>query len=147
LTENLRKDSDKNAKAVDKLRVNNTKLSTKNFDLAKTLSAKEQKIQDLERALSDRSESSKEVDEIKEHFKLLFEEYWEALRQFGTHPCPLPDNEEISELMDWMLKEFQSLPNVISEASDSAVVFSVESLLKISWSTLSIPNAANTSAI
>jgi vacuolar-type H+-ATPase subunit I/STV1 len=106
LTENLRKDSDKNAKAVDKLRVNNTKLSTKNFDLAKTLSAKEQKIQDLERALSDRSESSKEVDEIKEHFKLLFEEYWEALRQFGTHPCPLPDNEEISELMDWMLKEF-----------------------------------------
>jgi hypothetical protein len=33
--------------------------------------------------------------------------------------------------MDWMLKEFLALPNVISEASDFAAFFSMESLLKL----------------
>jgi vacuolar-type H+-ATPase subunit I/STV1 len=81
MIENLRKESDKNAKAVDELRVNNTKLSTKNSDLAKTLSSKEQKIQDLKKALIERSETSeKDVDEIRERLKLLFEEYQEALK-------------------------------------------------------------------
>jgi hypothetical protein len=53
LIENLRKDSNRNAKVVDELRASNTELSTKNSDLAKTLSNKEQKIQDLEKALSE----------------------------------------------------------------------------------------------
>jgi ABC-type branched-subunit amino acid transport system ATPase component len=53
LIENLCKDSDKNAKDVDELHVNSAELSTKNSDLAKTLSSKEQNIQDLERALSE----------------------------------------------------------------------------------------------
>jgi hypothetical protein len=53
LIENLRKDSDKTAKVVDELRVSNAELSIKNSDLAKTLSSKEQKIQDLEKALSE----------------------------------------------------------------------------------------------
>jgi hypothetical protein len=44
LIENLRKDHDKSSKVVEDLRHNNA-------DLAKTLSSKEQKIQDLERAL------------------------------------------------------------------------------------------------
>jgi phage gp16-like protein len=51
LIENLRKDCDKSSKTAEDLRVNNT-------DLAKTLSGKEQKIQDLEKALADRKESS-----------------------------------------------------------------------------------------
>jgi chromosome segregation ATPase len=46
LIENLRKDHDKSLKATEDLGTNNT-------DLAKSLSSKEQKIQDLERALSD----------------------------------------------------------------------------------------------
>jgi hypothetical protein len=33
--------------------------------------------------------------------------------------------------MDWMLKESQALPNVISGASDFTTLFSVESLLKL----------------
>jgi uncharacterized protein YlxW (UPF0749 family) len=53
LIENLRKDSNRNAKVADELRASNTELSTKNSDLAKTLSNKEQKIQDLEKALSE----------------------------------------------------------------------------------------------
>jgi ElaB/YqjD/DUF883 family membrane-anchored ribosome-binding protein len=60
------------------------------------LSTKEQTIQNLEKALSEQSEtSSKDVDEIKQNLKLLFEEYREALKQFGTRPCPLPESEEI----------------------------------------------------
>jgi predicted nuclease with TOPRIM domain len=46
LIENLRKDHDKSSKAAEDLRINNA-------DLAKTLSSKEQKIQDHEIALAD----------------------------------------------------------------------------------------------
>jgi vacuolar-type H+-ATPase subunit I/STV1 len=53
MTENLRHDSDKNAKVVDELRASKIELSTWNSDLAKTLSSKEQKIQDLEKALTE----------------------------------------------------------------------------------------------
>jgi hypothetical protein len=61
--------------------------------------------------------------------------------------------------MDWMLKEFQALPNVISGASDFATLFSVESLLKFLYdfncvdlpkfhgALLRFPDAAGTSAI
>jgi predicted RNase H-like nuclease (RuvC/YqgF family) len=51
LIENLRKDHDKSSKAVEDLRHNNA-------DLAKTLSSKEQKILDLERALAEQREAS-----------------------------------------------------------------------------------------
>jgi ElaB/YqjD/DUF883 family membrane-anchored ribosome-binding protein len=67
----------------------------------KTLSTKEQTILDLEKALSERSETSnKDVDEIKQKLKLLFEEYMEALKQFGTRPRPLPESDEVSDLLD-----------------------------------------------
>jgi chromosome segregation ATPase len=46
LIENLRKDCDKSSKAAEDLHVNNA-------DLAKTLSSKEQRIQDLEKALAE----------------------------------------------------------------------------------------------
>jgi hypothetical protein len=46
LIENLRKDCDKSSKAAEDFRLNNA-------DLAKTLSSKEQNIQDLEKALAD----------------------------------------------------------------------------------------------
>jgi predicted RNase H-like nuclease (RuvC/YqgF family) len=66
--ENLRKEADKSTKTVDDL-------SSKNSELAKTLSMKEHMIQDLEKALSEWNEtSSKDVDEIRENLKLLFEE-------------------------------------------------------------------------
>jgi predicted nucleic acid-binding Zn-ribbon protein len=66
--ENLRKEADKSTKTVDDL-------SSKNSELAKTLSMKEHMIQDLEKDLSEWNEtSSKDVDEIRENLKLLFEE-------------------------------------------------------------------------
>jgi hypothetical protein len=61
--------------------------------------------------------------------------------------------------MDWMLKEFQALPNVISEASNFAALFSVESLMNLLYdfdcvdlskfrgALLRFPHAAGTLAI
>jgi hypothetical protein len=96
------------------------------------LSSKEQKIHDLEKALADRSEASRQdIDEIKRKLKLLFEEYRKALKNFGVSPDPLPENEEISKLMDWFETEFWALPDVISGASDFTAAFSVESILKL----------------
>jgi predicted nucleic acid-binding Zn-ribbon protein len=101
LIENLRKDFDKSSKAVDDLRVSNAGLSTRNSDLAKALSSKEQQIQDLEKVSSEQSQiSGHVVNDIKEKLKLFFEEYRKALRDFGVHPGPLPENEEISDLMN-----------------------------------------------
>jgi chromosome segregation ATPase len=69
LIENLRKDCDKSSKAAEDLRVNNA-------DLAKTLSSKEQKIQEVEKALANRREASeKEIFEIRNKLELLFKEY------------------------------------------------------------------------
>jgi ElaB/YqjD/DUF883 family membrane-anchored ribosome-binding protein len=54
------------------------------------LSSKEQKIQDLEKALSERSEASgQEIAEITDKLKLLFDEYRKALRQFSVRHGPL----------------------------------------------------------
>jgi predicted nucleic acid-binding Zn-ribbon protein len=66
LIENLYKDHDKSSKAAEDLHVNNA-------DLAKTLSSKEQRIKDLEKALAERDEASgQEVAEIMNKLKLLF---------------------------------------------------------------------------
>jgi hypothetical protein len=125
LIENLRKDHNKSSKAAEDLRINNA-------DLAKMLSSKEQKIQDLEKALADQDEASrKEVSEIKNKLKLLFEEYKKALREFGVRPAPLPASAEISGFMKWIDIEFKALPGVIFGASDFAGTFSVESILKL----------------
>jgi hypothetical protein len=107
-------------------------LRTNNASLAKSLSAKGRKIQDLEKALADQSEASKRsTSEVLEKLKLLYEEYKKSLNEFGVRPAPLPDNIEIPEFMDWMETEFQALSEVISGASDFAAAFSVESILKI----------------
>jgi hypothetical protein len=125
LIENLRKDHDKSSNVAEDLYVNNA-------DLAKTLSAKEQKIQDLERALAERDEASgQEVTRIMTKLKLLFEEYRNTLRDFGVCPAPFPVNEEISGFMDWINNEFKALPGVISGANDFAAAFSAESILML----------------
>jgi hypothetical protein len=125
LIENLHKDHDKSSKAAKDLRA-------KNVDLAKTLSSKEQNIQDIEKDLADRDEASgKEVAEINNKLELLFEEYRKALREFGVRPAPLPVSAEISDFMGWIDTEFKALPGVISGASDFVAAFSVESILKL----------------
>jgi predicted nucleic acid-binding Zn-ribbon protein len=74
LIENLRKDCEKSSKVVYDLRINNADLSTKSSHLAKTLSSKEQQIHDLEKVLSEQSQTvGHAVNDIKEKLKLLFE--------------------------------------------------------------------------
>jgi Rad3-related DNA helicase len=125
LIENLRKDHDKSSKTTEDLRVNNA-------DLTKTLSGKEQKIQELKKALANRDEASwKEVSDINNKLKLLFEEYEKALMDFGVRPAPLPADTEISDFMKWIDTKFKALPGVISGASDFAITFSAESILKL----------------
>jgi hypothetical protein len=112
-------------KTAEDLRINNA-------SLAKSLSAKDRKIVDLEKALAEQSEAlKKNTFEILEKLKLLYEEYKKSLNEFGVRPAPLPDNIEIPEFMDWMEAEFKALSEVISGTSDFAAAFSVESILKI----------------
>jgi DNA repair exonuclease SbcCD ATPase subunit len=123
--ENLREKQERATKTAEDLRINNA-------SLAKSLSAKDRKIVDLEKALAEQSEASKKnISEILEKLKLLYEEYKKSLNEFGVRPAPLPDNIEISEFMDWMEAEFKALTEVISGTSDFAAAFSVESILKI----------------
>jgi small-conductance mechanosensitive channel len=125
LIENLRKNHDKSTKVVEDLRANNA-------DLARSLSSKDQRIQDLEKALTEQRESSeRRISEIVDKLKALFAEYEKSLNEFGVRPAPLLSNLGISEFMDWMDTEFKALPEVISGANDFAAVFSVETILKL----------------
>jgi hypothetical protein len=125
LIENLRKDHDKFSKAAEDLRTNSA-------DLARTLSKKEQKIHDLEKALADQRETSeRNIYEILNRLRLLFGEYEKSLKNFGVRPAPLPANLGIFDFMEWIDTEFKALPEGISGASDFAAVFSVESILKL----------------
>jgi small-conductance mechanosensitive channel len=125
LIENLLKNHDRSSKVVEDLRANNA-------DLARSLSSKDQRIQDLEKALTEQTESSgRRISEIIDRLKALFMEYEKSLNEFGVRPAPLPSNLGISEFMDWIDTEFKALPDVISSTSDFAAAFSVESILKL----------------
>jgi Rad3-related DNA helicase len=124
LIKNLREKHERAAKTAEGLRVNNA-------NLAKSLSTKDRKILDLEKALVEQDETSKNMSEILEKLKLLFEEYKKSLNEFGVRPAPLSADIGIPEFMDWMETEFKALSEVISGASNFAAAFSVESILKI----------------
>jgi Rad3-related DNA helicase len=125
LIENLREKHERAAKTTEGLRVNNA-------NLAKSLSTKDRKILDLEKALAEQDDTSKKyMSEILEKLKLLFEEYKKSLNEFGVRPAPFPADIGIPEFMDWMETEFKALSEVISGSSDFAAAFSVESVLKI----------------
>jgi Rad3-related DNA helicase len=125
LIENLREKHERAAKTAEGLRINNA-------SLAKSLSTKDRKILDLERALAEHDETSKKnMSDILEKLKLLYEEYKKSLNKFGVRPAPLPADIGIPEFMDWMETEFKALTKVIFGASDFAPAFSVESILKI----------------
>jgi hypothetical protein len=123
--ENLRRDHDRSLKTIEDLRANNS-------DLAKSLSAKDRRVLDLEKALAEQKEASKKnVSDLLNKLKLLFGEYKKSLNEFGIRPAPLPAYLVVSRLMEWVQAEFKTLPDVISGASDFAVAFSVESILKL----------------
>jgi hypothetical protein len=121
----FRKYHDKSLKTTEDLRTNNA-------DLAKSLSSKEQKIQDIERALAEQKETlERSVSEIISRMKNLFEEYKRSLKEFGVRPAPLPADLGLPEFMELIDAEFKELPKVSSGANDFAAAFSVESILKL----------------
>jgi hypothetical protein len=125
MIENLRKDHDKSLKTAEDLRTNNS-------DLAKSLSVKDRRIQDLEKAVTEQKEASrKNVSDLLNKLKLLFGEYEKSLKEFGIRPAPLPANLGLSEFMEWVEAEFKALPEVISGANDFVAAFSVKSILKL----------------
>jgi hypothetical protein len=125
MIENLRKDHDRSLKTIEDLRTNNS-------DLAKSLSVKDRRVLDLEKALAEQKEASeKNVSDLLNKLKVLFGEYEKSLNEFGVHPAPLPADLGISGFMEWIEAEFKALPDVISGASDFAAAFSVESILKL----------------
>jgi hypothetical protein len=124
LIENLRKNHDKSSKIGEDLCANNA-------GLARSLSSKEGKIQDLEKALTEQREAmGKTVSDIINKLKVLFLEYERSLNEFGVRPAPLPTDLGLPEFMEWIDAEFKALPEVISGANDFAAAFSVESILK-----------------
>jgi hypothetical protein len=123
--ENLRKNHDRSSKVAEDLRA-------KNADLARSLSSKDQRIQDLEKALIEQRESpGRKISEIVNRLKVLFEGYERSLNKFGIRPAPLPADLGLREFMDWIDAEFKALPEVISGANDFAAAFSIESILKL----------------
>jgi DNA repair exonuclease SbcCD ATPase subunit len=125
MIKNLRKDHDKSLKTTEDLRINNS-------DLAKSLSVKDRRIQDLERALLEQKEASrKKVSDLLNKLKLLFEEYERSLKEFSVRLAPLPADLGLPEFMEWVEAEFKALPEVISGANDFAAAFSVERILKL----------------
>jgi hypothetical protein len=125
LIENLHKTHDRSSKIVEDLRSNNA-------DLARSLSSKDQKIQDLEKALTEqRDASGRKISDIVDRLKVLFEEYERSLNEFSIRPAPLPADLGLREFMDWIDAEFKGLPEVISGANNFAAAFSVESILKL----------------
>jgi type IV secretory pathway VirJ component len=123
--EKLREKQERATKTAEDLRINNA-------SLAKSLSSKDRKIVDLEKALAEQGEASKKnTSEILEKLKLLYVEYQKSLNEYGVRPAPLPDDIDIPDFMDWLEAEFKALTEVISGASNFAVAFSVESILKI----------------
>jgi hypothetical protein len=67
----------------------------------------------------------------RRNFELFLEKYSEALCLFGSCPLPFVEGDDSSVIMKWMMTEFESLPGVISSASDFAAIFSTRSLLKL----------------
>jgi hypothetical protein len=125
LIENLHRNHDKSSKIAEDLCANNA-------DLAKSLSSRERKIQDLEKALTEQREASrKKISGIVNKLKALFEEYEKSLNEFGVRFAPLPANLGLPEFMNWIDVEFKARPEVISGANDFAAAFSVESILKL----------------
>jgi hypothetical protein len=125
LIENLRKTHEKSSKIAEDLRANNA-------DLARSLNSKEQKIQDLEKALTEQREASeKKMSDIINRLKVLFEEYERSLNEFGVRLAPLPTDLGLPEFMEWIDVEFKALPKVISGTNDFVATFSVESILKL----------------
>jgi hypothetical protein len=80
--------------------------------LARSLSSRDRRIQDLEKAMSEQLESSeRRISEIVVRLKALFAEYEKSLNELGVRPARLPSNLGVTEFMSWINTELKALPD------------------------------------
>ena len=67
-------------------------------------------------------------DETEEKSGDIYEAYRDALATFGAEPEPLLRSSGlgVNGLLDWMLKEFAVLGNILTNISDNSAVISCE---------------------
>ena len=67
-------------------------------------------------------------DEIEEKSDAIFEAYRDDLATFGAEPEPLvrSDGLGLNGLLDWMLREFAVLGNILTDISNNSAVISCE---------------------
>jgi len=68
------------------------------------------------------------TDEIGEKSSEIYEAYKDTLATFGAEPEPLirSDGLGLNGLLDWLLKEFAVLGNILTDISDNLAVISCE---------------------
>jgi hypothetical protein len=87
----------------------------------------------LKDAEDNRSLMDEDIGEIVEKSDQIYLEYKKALATFGAEPKTLPEDPEggATGLLNWILKEFSPLADVLNMASDNSVVIYCESILTI----------------
>jgi laccase len=87
----------------------------------------------LKDAEDNRSLMDEDIGEIVEKSDQIYLEYKKALATFGAEPKTLPEDPEggATGLLNWILKEFSPLADVLNMASDNSAVISCESILAI----------------
>jgi hypothetical protein len=92
-------------------------------------SKKDQLIEKLqEEARENMQILSDASDEIEEKSGDIYEAYRDALATFGAEPEPLLRSSGlgVNGLLDWMLKEFAVLGNILTNISDNSAVISCD---------------------
>jgi laccase len=125
--ENLRSTVEKDAAKINILEADSKQFKADNTK--KDLS--NEKL--LKEAEENRGLMDEAIGEIVEKSDQIYLEYKKALATFGAEPEPLPQDPKggAMGLLNWILKEFASLTNILSMAFDNSVVISCESILEI----------------
>jgi len=99
------------------------------IQLSAECSKKDQLIEKLQKEARENMQMLSEAnDVIEEKSDAIFEAYRDTLATFGAEPEPLvmSGEPELSGLLDWMLKEFAVLGNILTNISDNSAVISCE---------------------
>ncbi|KAG2612276.1 hypothetical protein PVAP13_4KG268110 [Panicum virgatum] len=107
-------------------------LSKEKKELIATAEEREAVIQKLAKNLEDQNTFITEAENVlKERFRAIHESYTRALGEFGAEPLEFPKDQGDKEMFDWMEQEFDSLPSVMTSASDYVASLCTENLLKL----------------
>jgi len=112
-------------KSVDKAR----KAESLAVQLSGDCAKKDEIIERLEKEVQENTQLLAEAnDEIVQKSSEIYEAYRGALATFGAEPEPLvrSDGLGLNGLLDWMLREFAVLGNILTDISDNSAVISCE---------------------